>query len=223
MPKPELTARLDTAEDALQWLSQYGLWLQIVDGAWWVVGRNNQDTVVISSGDTWREALNHLSVDYDWEGADENGSALEMIGTAHRYQQAFNLVQEGHAGQVDKRGQDYLQHLVAVSMGSTNRIVGLLHDYFEDVAGISEIDTPKFDFLLPIEKEALRALTRKEGESYFSYINRVKNSNPLAVSTKLADLNNHLETLNLMPEPYIALRSRYLTAKKKLTANVSHE
>ncbi len=115
---------------------------------------------------------------------------------------AYSFAQQKHDGQYDKAGKPYIEHPVAVSnMLDTEdeKVVALLHDIIEDT------DTTPADLLsrgfTPAQVSAVVALTKRNHESYKSYLERVKNNN-LACAVKLADLthNSDLSRLNVITD-----------------------
>jgi (p)ppGpp synthase/HD superfamily hydrolase len=112
------------------------------------------------------------------------------------YEKALALATEAHKGQTDKAGQDYILHPLAVAESvstQTAKIVALLHDTVED-AEVS-LDDIKLVFGETVA-EAVDALTRRDGEEYFKYLERVK-ANPLAKEVKLADLKHNMDLSRL--------------------------
>jgi (p)ppGpp synthase/HD superfamily hydrolase len=110
---------------------------------------------------------------------------------------ALAIAKKAHAGQVDKAGIDYIQHpLYVASQVKTEqeKAVALLHDVIEDsdvtvddllVSGLSnEVVT------------AVQILTKKKGQSYQEYLEKVK-SNNLARVVKLADLKHNSDLSRL--------------------------
>lgn len=116
-----------------------------------------------------------------------------------------------HTGQEDKNGDPYFLHPFAVmNMCETyeQKIVALLHDILEDTdCQLTDIA----DNFSPSILEAVAAITRAEGEQYFSYIKRLSH-NPLAKYVKVRDLQHNLSR-GIIPE---SLRERYETALKML-------
>lgn len=101
-----------------------------------------------------------------------------------------------HDYQTDKAGQPYILHCLRVMLAMRNdadRIVAVLHDVVEDSADWQLSDLADFG---PDVVEALDALTRREGEDYFAYIDRLKLC-PQAVRVKLADLHDNLDRSRL--------------------------
>ena len=134
------------------------------------------------------------------------------------YEKAANLMLEKHRGQVDKAGLPYYGHLIRVSQDLFNgkrKIVALLHDSIEDTDVTAE-------YLLqqgfPQEiVEAVVAMSRKEGESYEDFIDRVA-ENKLATEVKLSDLEDNMNIfrLNEITEEDRLRLNRYLKAWRKL-------
>lgn len=106
---------------------------------------------------------------------------------------AILMATEAHRDQKDKAGAPYILHPLAIMMrmeSETEMIVALLHDVIEDT-GVMESDLEEFGFSEEVI-EAVNCLTRREGEPYREYIDRIK-QNPLAVKVKLADLENNMD------------------------------
>lgn len=108
-------------------------------------------------------------------------------------QKAYDIAKSAHWGQKDREGEDYILHSLRVAAkGKTEeeRIIGLLHDVVEDtdvtlehLAGVG------------FSKEilsAIEALTKKEGETYGEYLDRVK-ENGLAKTVKLYDIEDNTD------------------------------
>ncbi len=113
------------------------------------------------------------------------------------YQQALEIAEDAHKGQVDKAGVDYIQHPLFVASlveGELAKTVALLHDVVEDSDWTLE-DLRKEG--LPEEVvQAVGILTKKRNENYEEYILRVK-QNPLARQVKLADLKHNSDLSRL--------------------------
>lgn len=104
-----------------------------------------------------------------------------------------------HDGQTDKGGNPYIGHPVAVAAmidGEDCKVVALLHDVLEDTA--VEYGTLSNLFGKEIA-DAVDALTRKDGETYEAFIERVCR-NSLARVVKLADLEHNMN-LSRIPNP----------------------
>lgn len=133
------------------------------------------------------------------------------------------LAHRAHAGQVDKAGRPYIEHVArvaeAVSDDPVAEAVAWMHDTFEDCsdfcnAHISEIWELGIDVI-----DAVSALTRddKKSDAYYYWDIR---TTPLALRVKLADIadNSSEERLALLDEKTAArLRRKYAKAIAALT------
>jgi len=118
---------------------------------------------------------------------------------------AIVLAAQSHRGQVDKAGAPYILHPLRVMLrlkGEADRIAAVLHDVIEDTR-ITEEFLREQGYREEVLR-ALDALTRREGESYADFIERVA-GNPLARRVKLADLADNLDASRL---PKIAPKDR---------------
>lgn len=108
-----------------------------------------------------------------------------------KLEQAIQLATRLHKGQVDKAGEDYIQHPLRVMNaveGETAKIVAVLHDTLEDTdITFEELET-MFGQEIAI---AVQTLSRLEGEDYFDFIERVK-ENAIAIKVKIADLKDNM-------------------------------
>ena len=119
----------------------------------------------------------------------------------HQLNRAIAIAAEAHAGQTDKAGQPYILHPLRVmgAMGAEDaRIVAVLHDVIEDCPEWP-LDRLRAEGYAGEHLEALDALTRREGESYTSYVHRAS-LNSLARSVKLADLRDNMDLNRFTPE-----------------------
>jgi len=131
--------------------------------------------------------------------------------------QAIKIAGMVHSGQEDRGGQPYILHAMRVAAAQKDRnaqIVGMLHDVVED----SDLTLGGLGDMFPDEIiEALDCLTKKSGEDYQEYLQRVA-SNEIAIQVKLADLDDNM---NLDRLPQITARDieryqKYREAKKYL-------
>lgn len=110
--------------------------------------------------------------------------------------------EQKHAGQVDKAGRPYLEHVLHVAArveGDTAKIVAMLHDVLEDTdATVDELRALGADDEVI---EALSLLRHKHGIPYVEYITALAR-HPLARVVKLADIadNSDEARLALLPE-----------------------
>ena len=110
---------------------------------------------------------------------------------------ALAIARKAHAGQVDKAGIDYIQHpLYVASQVETEqeKAVALLHDVLED-SDITAADLLAYGLSNEVVT-AVQTLTKKKGQSYQDYLEKVK-SNNLARVVKLADLKHNSDLSRL--------------------------
>lgn len=133
-------------------------------------------------------------------------------------QLARDLAHRAHAGQVDKAGRPYIEHVArvaaAVSDDPEAEAVAWLHDVIEDQPWA---ERECWDTLPPNLMWAVILLTRTTatGQQYYSRIRRV----PLALRVKLADIaDNADETRLALLPPDVAdrLRKKYSRARAAL-------
>ena len=113
---------------------------------------------------------------------------------------AIILSARAHEGQVDKGGNPYILHPLRVMMnceGEAERICALLHDVVEDTdITLEELKRQGFsDEIIT----ALDCLTKRKGESYNAFIERIL-PNKIACRVKLADLIDNMD-LTRIPSP----------------------
>ena len=134
-------------------------------------------------------------------------------------ERAIEIAVAAHKGQLDKAGKEYIEHpmrVMAAGSSADEKIVGVLHDVVEDSAWTFE--QLAAEGFAPQIIEALRCLTKLEGESYDKFIARVK-CNALATAVKLNDLTDNMDIRRL---PYLSDKDvkrlkRYLKAYKQLS------
>jgi (p)ppGpp synthase/HD superfamily hydrolase len=110
---------------------------------------------------------------------------------------AISIAAQAHEGQVDKTGALYILHPLRVMMNMTTEqalIVAVLHDLIEDTDWTIE-GLRQEGFGAEI-LDAVDCLTRRDGEEYQAFIKRVQ-LNPLAVTVKIADLEDNLDVSRL--------------------------
>jgi len=117
--------------------------------------------------------------------------------SAPTLEDAIALAVEAHRGQRDKAGQTYILHPLRVMMRletETERMVAVLHDVVEDSPWTLE----RLRGLGYPEEVlgALDCLTKREGETYEAFIERLL-PNPLARRVKRADLEDNLDVRRL--------------------------
>ena len=107
-------------------------------------------------------------------------------------EKAIEIAVEAHRGQIDKVGKIYILHPMRVMLrgqNETEQIVGILHDVIEDTP--ITIDMLKKEGFSKDVLAALVCITKKKGEDYGDFINRVL-TNPLATQIKLYDIEDNL-------------------------------
>ena len=123
---------------------------------------------------------------------------------------AMKIARQAHDGQVDKAGEPYINHPIAVASQFVSEeliVAGLLHDVLEDTS------VTRDDLLAagipPGVVDIVQTLTRRPDETYFDYIRRVSRDRS-ASTVKLADLKHNLSrNQNIVGE---RLRRRYQKA-----------
>ena len=110
---------------------------------------------------------------------------------------AIAVAVESHAGQINKRGDPYILHPLRMMFKANTieeKIIAVLHDVIEKTekdyqflhnAGFSD------KIILAVD-----ALSRRSGESYDTYIDRVA-ENKLAKNIKILDLKDNISSLNI--------------------------
>ena len=133
-------------------------------------------------------------------------------------ERAIALAAEAHAGQVDKAGAPYILHplrlLLAVDTPE-ERIVAVLHDVVEDTPWT--LEALRAEGFTQEVVDAVEALTKRAGESYEAFIDRVA-ANPLARRVKRADLTDNLDLrrLPVLTDADLARIARYQAALARL-------
>jgi hypothetical protein len=128
--------------------------------------------------------------------------------------EAIALATDAHAGMTDKAGRPYIEHPIRVmaAMGTdVERMIAVLHDVLEDTP--VTVDELRTRGCPPEVVEAVEILTKRNGENYDEFIQRIRDSrNELALRVKLADIaDNEDEKRLALLDPAVAqrLRSKY--------------
>lgn len=128
---------------------------------------------------------------------------------------AIELAKKYHQGQVDKGGNPYIEHPMAVMdrlETIEEKIVGVLHDIVEDtvltLGDLLELGFPEFIV------EAIDSVTRRDDETRAEFIKRAK-QNVIGRKVKIADI---MENMNLKRIPNYTLKDekRVLKYEKEL-------
>ena len=110
---------------------------------------------------------------------------------------AIALAVEAHRGQRDKAGQSYILHPLRVMMRletDEERTVAILHDVVEDTPWT--LERLRAAGYPEAVLSALDALTRRDGETYEAFIERLR-PDALARRVKLADLEDNMDVRRL--------------------------
>lgn len=106
---------------------------------------------------------------------------------------AIEIAAIAHTGQFDKAGEPYILHPLRVMLSCKDegeRICAVLHDVVED-SGIGFDDLRREGFSETVI-EVLDCLTKRDGESYDDFIDRVL-ENKTACHVKLADIKDNMD------------------------------
>jgi (p)ppGpp synthase/HD superfamily hydrolase len=144
-------------------------------------------------------------------------------GDAFGIEEAVALAERAHAGQVDKAGAPYIEHVRRVVAavaphGATVQVVAALHDVVEDTSltldDLAVLGVPQ-DIV-----QAIDALTHRAGESYETAVARAA-AHPIARLVKRADYADNSDEARLaLLSPGIAekLRAKYASAWRILSS-----
>jgi (p)ppGpp synthase/HD superfamily hydrolase len=136
----------------------------------------------------------------------------------HLLELALRLTLEAHAGQRDRAGKPYVLHPLRVMHGVEGeqaQAAALLHDVVEDTdTGLDDLRRAGFPAAVVA---AVDALTKREGEVYESYLERVA-ADEIARRVKRADIadNLRLQRLPEVEERDLERLNRYLAALRRL-------
>lgn len=107
-------------------------------------------------------------------------------------ERAIQIAAKAHEGQKDKAGQPYILHPLRVMLGTNSeieRICAVLHDVIEDTPITLQI--LRDEGFAPEVLNVLDLLTKRKGESYDDFINRIL-TNETACRVKLADIADNM-------------------------------
>lgn len=136
----------------------------------------------------------------------------------HLLELSLRLALEAHAGQRDRADRPYLLHPLRVMHGVEGDLAqaaALLHDVVEDSP--TSLDDLRRAGVPDAVVTAVEALTKREGEAYEAYLDRVA-ADPVARAVKRADIgdNLRLQRLPRVEEGDLARLNRYLEALARL-------
>lgn len=133
---------------------------------------------------------------------------------------AIALAAEAHAGQTDEAGAPHILHLLRVMQAQeptkARMTAAVLHDVVEDTDYTFE-DLEEKGYTREVI-EALRHVTKKDGENYADFIERA-GRHPVARQVKIADLEDNMDVTRLgsVGEEDAERLDRYLQAYRWLT------
>ena len=110
---------------------------------------------------------------------------------------AITLASQAHIGQKDKGGSVYILHPLRVMMQMEKedaKIVAVLHDVVEDSP--LTFDDLKNEGFSDNIIDALKCLTKEQGETYEKFIERVL-TNKLATEVKIMDIKDNMDVTRL--------------------------
>ena len=122
-----------------------------------------------------------------------------------------------HEGQTDKAGLPYITHPMRVAQRLETpeaQVVGWLHDTVEDTPLTVDDIASRFG---PETAAAVDAISRRDGESWSDYIDRVE-ADPMARQVKISDLidNSNLSRIPRVTMKDVKRQARYNKALKRL-------
>lgn len=129
-------------------------------------------------------------------------------------EKAILIAATAHQGQVDKAGAPYILHPLRVMFScktQEEQICGVLHDVIEDT--YMTLDDLRKEGFSETIINAIDALTKRSGETYEEFINRILLS-PIACQVKLADLRDNMDLTRLSQ----ANKADYARVKKYQSA-----
>ena len=111
------------------------------------------------------------------------------------YDKALYVTNKVFKDTYDKGGNPYMEHLYSVSdvfEDNDLKVVGLLHDIIEDKEFTKE-DLLYLGFTQE-QVEAVSVVTKRKGESYSDFIDRIIDSNnEKAIQVKFSDMTNNMD------------------------------
>ena len=127
------------------------------------------------------------------------------------------LATRAHEGQTDKAGLPYITHPERVAsrlQSPEEQVVAWLHDTVEDTAITLTTIESQFG---PETAAAVDAISRRDGETWDAYIDRVQ-ANPVARAVKIRDLidNSNLGRIPVVTMKDVKRQAKYNKALEKL-------
>lgn len=153
-----------------------------------------------------------------YENVDMNPPLTDLLG------RAVAIAATAHQGQLDKASAPYIMHPLRIMMRcqtTLEQIVAVLHDVVEDSDWTLE---RLADEGFPHEAiAAIDCLTRRPGETYDEFIDRIL-LNPLAARVKRYDLEDNmmLTRMNVLEEKDLERLQRYHRAHGRVMAALAN-
>ncbi len=145
----------------------------------------------------------------------------ELVKNKDLLYKTLELVLKVFDDKVDKGGLPYFNHLLKVYENVSSydeKIIALLHDTIEDT-DITYHDLSEFGYDNNI-LDVLKILTKKKGEYYPDYIERIIESNNIhALNVKLSDLKHNMDITRIKNpsiNDYERISKRYEPAYNKI-------
>jgi len=118
---------------------------------------------------------------------------LNKLSLSEIVEQAVQYACVFHQGQKDKANQPFILHIMRVGLGCgpdpITQATGFLHDIVED-SNVTLADLTAVGFPTEVVA-AVDAMTRRPGETYWTYLDRLI-QNPVALKVKKVDLLDNL-------------------------------
>jgi (p)ppGpp synthase/HD superfamily hydrolase len=136
-------------------------------------------------------------------------------------ERAIEIAARAHSGQRDKGGAVYILHPLRVMLRLSSveaRIAAMLHDVIEDSA--ITLDFLREEGFSERVLAAIESLSRREGEAYDAFIERVAR-NSVARQVKIEDLNDNMDLSRLGRKPSkrdLERQAKYAQALVRLEA-----
>lgn len=133
-------------------------------------------------------------------------------------EKAIVIATNAHIGQLDKGGAPYILHPMRVMMRMETipgKILALFHDIVEDThINIEDLTNEGFSDAVI---DGVDCITKRNGESYNNYIERVI-SNPLSAECKLEDMrdNSNIYRILKVKKEHIKMITKYHKATMKI-------
>ena len=112
-------------------------------------------------------------------------------------ERAIDVAVDAYAGQTDKAGETYIRHPLRVMQAmdtETERVVAVLHDVVEDADyTLTDIE----DIFDEEVRDAVDAVTKREGEEYLDEFVPRAAANDIARKVKRADIEDNMDLTRL--------------------------